>query len=125
MKNLPEIGETVIWDGILSVKVTGINQKTGEIEIECDGITRWTWPQYIERLKTKDMQLHEFEGATKLRLHADRLQADNARLLTLLRDLYRAARPTILDDADTGVRLPPMWNERVLKEIQNENQETP
>lgn len=64
------------------------------------------------------MELHEFEGATRLRLHADLLQADNARLLKLLRELYADANPTILDDAYTGVRLPPQWNERILKEIE-------
>lgn len=68
------------------------------------------------------MTFQEFEGATKLRLHADQLQADNVRLLALLRDLYRDANPTFLDDADTGVRLPPRWNERIeqiLKELEN------
>ena len=64
------------------------------------------------------MELHEFEGATRLRQYADQLEADNAHLLTLLRDLYADANPTILDDADTGVRLPPRWNERILKEIE-------
>lgn len=113
MKNLPEIGETVIWDGILSVEVTGVNPKTGEIEIKCDGVTRWTWPQYIERLKTKDMELHEFEGATKLRLSYEKAMAENVRLRKFILDLYRAANPTILDDADTGVRLSPDLLRRV------------
>lgn len=58
------------------------------------------------------MELHEFEGATKLRRHADKLEADNARLRALLRDLYA--------DADTGVRLSGEWNERILKEIGDE-----
>lgn len=68
------------------------------------------------------MTFQEFEGATKLRLHADQLEADNARLLALLRDLYRDANPTFLDDADTGVRLSPEWDERILKEIQDEKE---
>lgn len=87
------------------------------------------------------MELHEFEGATKLRAEHEKLKRFNAdlerrfllkvetidvledsiaRLLQLLRDLYRDANPTILDDAYTGVRLPPEWNERILKEIQDE-----
>lgn len=44
-------------------------------------------------------------------------------LESLLRDLYRDANPTILDDADTGVRLPPRWNERIKAEIQDEKEE--
>lgn len=66
------------------------------------------------------MELHEFEGATKLRLHADKLEADNTRLRKLLRDLYAAANQTILEDAETGVRLSGEWSERILKEIQDE-----
>lgn len=50
---------------------------------------------------------------------AARLKLQNVRLLSLLRDLYHDANPTFLDDADTGVRLSPEWNERILKEIKD------
>lgn len=71
------------------------------------------------------MTFQEFEGATKLRLEYEKVKAHRDRLLKMLRDLYRDANPTILDDSDTGVRLSPEWDERILKEIQDENQETP
>lgn len=64
------------------------------------------------------MTLQEFEGATKLRLEYEKVKAHRDRLLKMLRELYAAANPTILDDADMGVRLSPRWNERILKEIE-------
>lgn len=56
------------------------------------------------------------------RLTNNELRHENARLLSLLRELYAAANPSIMDDADTGVRLPPEWKERILGEIENFDQ---
>lgn len=38
----------------------------------------------------------------------------------LLAELYRDANPSLLEDADTGVRLSPYWNERIKAILKDE-----
>ena len=69
------------------------------------------------------MNLQEFKDATKLLLEKEAIKKQRDNLRAILRELYDEAQPTFLEDADTGVRLPPRWNERLKDILKDENQE--